>query len=72
MEVRKRKKKKRGLAIYKLYVFPECFETIMGNIGNKVPAVETAKEEVRRTTGSLHGTIIYDGTAETEVDLSEM
>ena len=28
----------------------------MGNIGNKAPAVKTAKEEVRRTTGALHGT----------------
>ena len=37
----------------------------MGNIGNKAPAVETAKEEVDRSAGALHG------TAEKEVDLSE-
>ena len=38
-------------------------ETTMGNIGNKALAVETAKEEVDRSTGSLHG------TAEKELDV---
>lgn len=52
-------------------IFPDFVEQIVSNVKTKVPSSYAIKKELDELKSKIEGTVIFEGTGNTQVDLTE-